>query len=154
MGLRRILLASHGTPGARAAEKAALEKAAHTGAEIVHLYVVPDFWAGMKGDDWLNSPPARNAFGDYLEQELERETEAEIDRLGRAAQEKSVPLTSHVLNGKPADCLLRLAAHCYPDLVVIGAPRKKGEPGYSSRMKLQPLVQSLGCPLLIVPRRS
>ena len=152
MGLCRILLASHGTPGARAAEEAALEKAAHAGAEIVHLYVVPDFWAGMKGDDWLNSPSARNAFGDYLEQELTREAETEISRLNRVARDRSVRLTTHVLNGKPADCLLRLAADCAPDLVIIGTPRKKGEPGYSSRIKLKPLLHALGCPLLIVPR--
>lgn len=153
MGLRRILLASHGTPGARIAEELALEKAARAGAEMVHLYVVPDFWAGMKGDDWLNSPPARNAFGDYLEQELAREAETVINRINQVAQEMGVRLTTHVLNGKPADCLLRLAADCAPDLVIIGAPRKKGEPGYSSRMKLKPLLQSLGCPLLIVPRQ-
>ncbi|HHN67717.1 MAG TPA: universal stress protein [Thermopetrobacter sp.] len=154
MSLRRILLASHGTKGARAAERAALNKAARAGAEIVHLYVVPDFWAGMKGDDWLNSPTARNAFGDYLEKELTREAEAEIDRLNKAAKERGVHLTTHVLNGDPADCLLRLSADCAPGLVIIGQPRPKGETGYNSRMKPEPLLRALACPLLVVPRAS
>jgi len=39
-----------------------------------------------------------------------------------------------------------------PDLVVVGTPRLPGEGGYSSRMKLEPLVRGLRARLLIVPR--
>ncbi|MBI3917985.1 MAG: hypothetical protein HY322_13365 [Betaproteobacteria bacterium] len=45
---QRILLASHGTPGARAAESIALALAM-PGATLFHLTVVPDFWRGMPG---------------------------------------------------------------------------------------------------------
>jgi hypothetical protein len=51
---RAILLASHGTPGARAAEAAAFDLCAQEG-RVHHLVVVPDFWKGMLGDDWLNN---------------------------------------------------------------------------------------------------
>lgn len=49
-----ILLASHGTPGARAAERAAFDLCAADG-RLCHLVIVPDFWKGMLGDDWLNN---------------------------------------------------------------------------------------------------
>ena len=150
--MKRILLASHGTPGARAAERAALELAAAEGAELVHLYVVPDFWRGMRGDDWLNNAATRETFGNYVEGELAKEARAEVERLAAAADRAGVPLSSRAMFGAPADCLLRAAREEEPDLVVVGTPRPPGEGGYSSRMKLEPLVRGLRARLLIVPR--
>ena len=51
MSARRILLASHGTAGARAADRAALEFCREPGAALYHLTVVPDLWLGMMGDE-------------------------------------------------------------------------------------------------------
>jgi hypothetical protein len=72
MGHQRVLVASHGTDGARAAETLALASCA-PGATLHHLYVVPDLWRGMMGDDWLNNVRTRIRFGDYLEGELASE---------------------------------------------------------------------------------
>ena len=69
---RAILLASHGTPGARAAERVALDLCA-PGGRLHHLVVVPDFWKGMLGDDWLNNAAVHVRFGRYVENQLERE---------------------------------------------------------------------------------
>ncbi len=150
----RIILASHGTPGARAAEAAALAEAARLGADIAHLYVVPDFWRGMRGDDWLNNTITQQAFGGYIESELAREARAEISRLAQAARDAGVKLASRAMFGSPADCLLRFATEEAAGLVIIGAPRRKGETGYSSRMKLEPLVRGLAMRLMIVPRAA
>jgi hypothetical protein len=57
-----ILLASHGTAGARAAEAAALDRCAG-GATLHQLVVVPDLWKGMLGDDWLNNAVTQARFG-------------------------------------------------------------------------------------------
>ncbi len=149
-----ILLASHGTPGARAAERHALAEAAASGRPILHLLVVPGFWAGMRGDDWLNSPGARNAFGNYVEDLLSREVEQEVNRLGRAARAAGVALHSRLRQGDPARELLAVAAECAPALVVIGSPRRKGESGYRCRLKIEPLLRHLPAPLLIVPRED
>ena len=154
MSIDRIILASHGTPGARAAEAAALELATREGAGIVHLYVVPDFWRGMRGDDWLNNAVTQERFGEYIESELAREAAEEIDRLGKSAESLGVSLQSRAMFGKPADCLIRLCEEEGGDIAVIGAPRRKGETGYSSRMKLDPLVRALKMRLLIVPREE
>ena len=152
MTARTIITASHGTPGAQAAEDAAIKAARHTGARLIHLYVVPDFWRGMRGDDWLNNAVTQEKFGNYLEGELAREAGRQIDRFTEKAQKNGVPITTRAMFGKPADCLVRLEEEEKPERVFIGAPRKKGETGYNSRMKLEVLVRSLTCPLTIVPR--
>ncbi len=54
MTTNNILLASHGTEGAIAAEKMALSLC-EKGARLHHLLVVPTLWEGMTGDDWLNA---------------------------------------------------------------------------------------------------
>ena len=67
--LNNILLASHGTEGAMAAEKMALILC-NKGAKLHHLIVVPTLWEGITGDDWLNNGSTRDTFRRYLETEL------------------------------------------------------------------------------------
>ena len=96
MHIGKIILASHGTAGARAAEDVALALCAENGATLLHLlvvpdfwkdiFVVPDFWKGMMGDDWLNNAVTRIRFGDYVENQLAGDAAGEIDRLAKAAE--------------------------------------------------------------------
>lgn len=146
----RILLASHGTPGARAAEQAALSLCAREGG-IWHLEVVPDFWKGMRGDDWLNNAITQQRFGDYVESQLERELAEHADALGREVLDRGLSYENLSVLGKPAECLLEAASRETFDLVIIGSPRPKGAPGYRSRMKMETLVRGLQIPLLVVP---
>lgn len=147
---RRILLASHDTKGARAAEAKALALASGGGA-IDLLVVVPDFWKGMCGDDWLNNAATRDRFGKYVEDQLEREIRAHAERFVTEAKAADVSLAVSLRQGDPARCLAEMAKEGRYDLVVIGAPRPKREPGYRSRMSLDTLARELGLPLLIVP---
>ncbi|HET9734457.1 MAG TPA: universal stress protein [Burkholderiales bacterium] len=144
------MLASHGTAGARAAERAALELAA-PGGRLSQLVVVPDFWKGMMGDDWLNNASTRDDYGRHVEQQLEREIEVEVARVRERAAEIGLRYERRVILGKPAECLLEAAASIKPDLVVIGSPRPAGVRGLRSRMQLETLVRALAAPLLIVP---
>jgi nucleotide-binding universal stress UspA family protein len=146
----RILLASHGTPGARAAERVALDLAA-PGATIFHLVVVPDFWRGMMGDDWLNNASTRAAYGRHVEAELAREIEEHRTVLEQAVRAGGRHYEMKVVLGQPDTALLEYAATLRPDLVVIGAPRPKGTPGLRSRMRVEKLVGTLGAPLLVIP---
>lgn len=148
---RRIMLASHGTPGARAAERIALSLCSE-GGTLHHLYVVPDLWRGMMGDDWLNNVSTRIRFGDYLEGELGREADACHDRIATACSDAGLHYRAVLRQGDPADCLLELIGAVDCDLVVIGAPRPKGTPGLRSRMRLEPLLGRLQVPLLVIPR--
>jgi nucleotide-binding universal stress UspA family protein len=150
MKAKRILLASHGTPGGQAAEKAALALAA-PGATLHHLIVVPDFWKGMMGDDWLNNASTRAVYGRYVESELEKEVRANIRRVEGKARRKRLRYRFELVVGKPADCLLACLGRARFDLVVAGAPRRKGQEGLRSRMLTEEVLRSLKTPLLIVP---
>lgn len=146
----RILLASHGTPGAHAAEQAALALCAREGT-IWHLEIVPDFWKGMRGDDWLNNAVTQERFGDYVESQLERELAEHAETLGREVLDLGLSYENLSVLGKPAECLLEAVSRETFDLVVIGSPRPKGADGYRSRMKMETLVRGLRVPLLVVP---
>ncbi len=151
MKIDKIILASHGTPGARAAEDVALELCKENGASLHQLLVVPDFWKGMMGDDWLNNAVTRIRFGNYLENQLAEEAAGEIDRLAKAAELLGVSYSHDIRLGKPAGCLAEACAAGGFDLAVIGSPRPKGTPGYRSRMRLDSLVRSLNVRLMIIP---
>ena len=146
----RVLIASHGTPGACAAERAALDVAAPA-ATIFHLVVVPDFWKGMMGDDWLNNASTRAAYGRHVESQLAREIEQHRLALEQEVRAGGRRYEMKAVLGKPDYALLEHAAAIRPDLVVIGSPRPPGMPGLRSRMRVEKLTGALGVPLLVVP---
>lgn len=147
----RVLIASHGTPGARAAERAALELASPA-ATIYHLVVVPDLWKGMMGDDWLNNASTRSTYGRHVESQLAGEIEEHRLSLEREVRNAGRHYETRVVLGKPDEALLEYAAEIRPDLVVIGAPRPPGMPGLRSRMRVEKLVGALGVALVVIPQ--
>lgn len=144
-----LLLAHHGTAGAARAEALAFDIAAPGITTLVHGLVVPDFWDGMQGDDWLNNASTRDAFARHLETELENENAAQIKVLEARCQERGLAYRVVIRIGDPATCLLEISRTTGADLMLIGPPRPKGEAGYRSRMKLETLARGLACPLLI-----
>ena len=145
---KKILLASHGTEGAQAAEKAALEMCSPD-TSIYHLIVVPDLWKGMMGDDWLNNGITRDTFGRYLESELGREIDEHIAETSSVMEKRGISYKHGIVVGKPEECLLEASKTDDYDLVVIGSPRPKNKQGLRSKMKLEPLAQSLSVPLFV-----
>lgn len=147
---RNILLASHGTEGAKAAEKMAIVLCG-TGATIHHIVVVPDLWKGLMGDDWLNNGITRDRFGRHIESELGREIDNHSDKLCEQVKKSGNHYSREIVLGKPDGCLIDACKEGNFDLVVIGSPRPKGVPGLRSRMTLESLAKKLSTPLLIVP---
>ncbi len=147
---KHVLLPSHGTVGAQAAESVAIELCAED-AKIHHLVVVPDLWKGMMGDDWLNNGVTRDRYARYLETELGREVEEHCERVRSKAKEKGVHYSCEIVLGKPDECLIEACMETDYDLVVMGSPRPKGTPGLRSRMATKSLTQALSSPLLTVP---
>lgn len=145
-----ILLASHGTPGSQAAESLALSLMG-SGGILHHLLVVPEFWRGMMGDDWLNNVRTRIQFGEYLEGQLTREVTEHLERLTQATRARGLDYRPRVCQGEPTEILIQHLREISCELLVIGAPRPKGEPGLRSRLRLEPLARSLTVPLLITP---
>lgn len=144
-----LLLAHHGTAGAARAETLAFEVAEAGVTTVVHALVVPDFWDGMQGDDWLNNASTRDTFARHLESQLDKENAGQILALQERCRERGLAYRSLVKVGDPATCLVDMASEAGADLVVLGPPRAKGEPGYRSRMNLETLTRGLSCPLLI-----
>jgi len=150
---RKLLLCQHGTPGAQAAEQLALELAEPGITTVIHCLVVhKQVWAGMQGDDWLNNASTRDDFARHVESMLSADAERVSAGVAARCQERGIASEATVRLGEPAECVLATAAETGADLVVIGAPRRKGEEGLRSRMDLEKLVRGLACPLLIVPR--
>ncbi|MDP2826437.1 MAG: universal stress protein [Sulfuritalea sp.] len=147
----KLLLCHHGTRGAQAAETLAHEFAVPGATTLVHCLVVPELWAGMQGDDWLNDASTRDAFGDYVENMLENDAKRELAAVASRCTERGLACESVMRFGNPAETVLAVAGEVGADLVVIGSPRKKGEEGLRSRMELEKLVRGLQCPLLIAP---
>ena len=149
-----LLLAHHGTAGAACAEALACSVAVPGETRILHLLVVPDFRGGMQGDDWLNNAWTRDAFARHLEGRLEADARAEVEALAARCAGHGLACESLVRYGDPAQCLIEAAREAAADLVVIGPPRPRGEPGYRSRMDLEKLARGLSVPLLVASRRG
>ena len=146
---RTLLLAHHGTAGAERALELALSLAAPGTTRLLHLYVVPDFWGGMQGDDWLNNAWTRDAFAVHVERQLDAEATTEVDGLAARCLSRGFACEALIRFGEPAECLLAAAREVRPELVVIGPPRPKGVEGYRSRMDLEKLARGLAAPLLV-----
>ncbi|MBI4754137.1 MAG: universal stress protein [Betaproteobacteria bacterium] len=146
---RKLLLAHHGTAGGRRAESLALHLAVPGETQVIHLYVVPDFWAGMQGDDWLNNSWTRDAFGRHVENELERDARQQMAEVAEACNARGVSYESVLRFGDAAECVIALAQEREADLVVIGPPRPRGVQGLRSRMSVEKLVRGLGVPLVV-----
>jgi nucleotide-binding universal stress UspA family protein len=151
--IERLLLAYHGTEGARIAEALAFRIAVPARTLVLHLYVVPEFWSGMQGDDWLNNAWTRDAFATHVEHELATEANEHISAVAAACAARGIKSESALRIGDPAECLVALAQERAADLVVVGPPRAKGVAGYRSRMNLETLVRKLRVPLLVAGRQ-
>jgi len=150
MSTNNILLASHGTNGAQAAEQMAISLC-NKGGTIHHLVVVPTLWEGMTGDDWLNNGSTRDNFRRYLESELEQEVAEHCERISKHAKENDIEYTNEVVVGEPDECLVDVSKKQDYDLVVMGAPRPKGVSGLRSRMANDKVTRTISTPILIAP---
>jgi len=150
MKFTKLLCASHGSTGAKAAENLALELC-KGGGELHHLFVVPDFWRGMRGDDWLNNAATQDRYGKYVERQLATEADEVIKHLKQACQKADIKYTHDVQVGKPADCLLKASQTREFDLIVIGSPRPKNAAGLRSKINLTRLLPMLKVPIIIAP---
>jgi len=151
---QHVLLASHDTAGARAAEQAVLDGMANGGARggaLHHLVIVPEFWRSMSGDGWRCNGSNVRDFCDYLEGQIDREIEDHLRRVHAAALAHGLAYEAASRHGPLADCLIEEARRIRPELVVIGSPRPKGVAGLRSRMDVDRLMRALRVPLVVVP---
>lgn len=145
-----ILLASHGTAGALAAENKAIAVCAK-GGKIHHLIVVPSLWQGMTGDDWLNNGATRDQFRRYLENALGNEVDSHCERVSKNTIRHQLRYSKEIVLGEPSSALIDASIKEPFDLIVMGSRRPKGMKGLRSRMLTKDLMDCVQLPLLIVP---
>jgi nucleotide-binding universal stress UspA family protein len=148
--VKHILLASHDTAGAHAAEKLAYTFCT-TDTTLHHLIVVPDFWKGTMGDDWLNNASTRETFGNYLESQLEQEIRTHVKRMLQETEQRKINYEYEIVQGKPTECLIKRAATGPVDVIVMGSYRPKANTGLNSRMLDESIFRQIHVPLLIAP---
>ncbi len=146
---KRILLATHGTPGARKAETLAENWARQSGAELAVISIFNDDWKHMTGDDWLNTSTARMQFASYVEDQVN----SEMDALEQRLREQFDGLELRFLrrSGVIENQLCKAAEEIGADIVVMGAYQKKQAPGFKARFENRQLHPQLPCPLLVAP---
>lgn len=148
---KTILLATHGTKGARSAEEFAVGLAAEQGASLCCLHVINEDWKWMTGDDWLNTSASRNQFARHVENELNSEARTVIERVEQKAAAKSLIFSSRTEVGNPASVILKTSAEIGADLIVMGARQEKQDCGFKSRISWDNLVSGPSVPILVVP---
>lgn len=148
--MKTILLASHGSEGALAAEQKALGYCGE-GVSLTHLVVVPEFWEGMTGDDWLNNGGTRNTFCRYVESELENEVRENLQRVQAAVEASGAGYDYKVMQGEPDKCLLALVEELDCERVILGGLRPKGVTGLRSRMLTDKVLRDLDVALEVLP---
>ena len=150
MNIQNIILASHGTRGAQAAEQT-LFSILNRGMSVMHLIVVPDFWEGMMGDDWLNNASTRDVYKDYVEGELEKEVRETIQRVKLFVEQQEASYDTRLVRGEPDKCLLSLIEEVDVDTLILGGRRPKGVEGLRSYMLTERLMKGLTKQLLVTP---
>lgn len=146
-----VLLASHGTEGAQAAERMAIQEYCAAGAMLHHLFVVPSFWRDMTGDDWLNNGSTRDVYRRYLESELGKEADQCIERVKSLALANGLEYQSELMLGEPRECLLNAVEQQAFDLIVVGSSRPRHIPGLRSRMLTSSLSRLLQDKMIVAP---
>jgi nucleotide-binding universal stress UspA family protein len=148
---KKILLATHGTKGAQAAEDLSVELAREQGATLLCIHVVNEDWKWMTGDDWLNTSASRNRFARHVEDELAGEAEVIRARVAEKAAESSVPVAFEKTVGNPGKVILEAASGTGADLIVMGSRQKRQDEGFKSRISWDKLFVESTVPIILAP---
>lgn len=147
--MKHILLATHGTPGARKAEALAKAWADQYGARVTVLSIINEAWGDMTCDDWLNTSTTRNNFGSYVAGEIAKEIEGVWGRVREEFQGVEIDFLSK--GGALEDVLAEAAEKVSADVAIMGAWQKTQAPGFKDRFENKRLHPQMPCPLVVAP---
>jgi len=147
--MKHILLATHGTPGARKAEALARQWADNYGAKVTVLSIINEAWGDMTCDDWLNTSTTRNRFGKYVAGEIASEIQAVWDRVKDDFDNMEIDFITE--SGTLDNALVSAVGRVDPDVVIMGAWQKVQAPGFKDRFQNKTLHPQIQCPLVVAP---
>ncbi len=147
--MKHILLATHGTPGARKAETLARQWADTYDAKVTVLSIINEAWGDMTCDDWLNTSTTRNNFASYVSGEIASEIQAVWDRVREDFDGVDIEFISK--GGKLDNVLAEAAEKVGADVVIMGAWQKVQAPGFRDRFENKRLHPQMPCPMVVAP---
>lgn len=148
---KKILVATHGTKGAQAAEDLAVDLAREHGAILHCIHVVNEDWKWMTGDDWLNTSASRNRFARHVENELGLEAEVIRKRISEKSSRRAVSVAFENVVGNPGKMILQAASGAGADLIVMGARQPRQDQGFKSRIDWNKLLGESTVPIILAP---
>ncbi len=149
---KRILVATHGTEGAKKAEIYGIGLARALGAELHGLYVIHRDWSSLVGIEWLHSSHARMEFYRYAESEFNLRAKEVLEAFKQHANGMEVSTAIKV--GEPAEVIAEEAKDSHVDIIVIGASSTGRSEEYKARISLKKLIKLAPCPVLVANNAS
>lgn len=149
---KRILIATHGTEGAKKAEAYAIGLAREFGAEIHGLYVIHKDLGSLVGIEWLHNSHVRMEFYRHAESEFYLRAEEVLDAFGEHA--KGIEVATAIKVGEPAEVIAEEARDIGADLIVIGGESSVRSEEYKAKVSLKKLVKLAPCPVLVANNAS
>jgi len=144
--MRRILHATDFSRASARAFAAALERARQDRARlaVVHVLVPPSpFIAGEQPASWLE-----------LEARARRDARRRLDAAVAAAERAGVAVEGKLVEGAPAEAIVRAARRGRADLIVIGTHGRSGLGRLFMGSVAARVLQLAACPVLTVRGRS
>jgi nucleotide-binding universal stress UspA family protein len=151
MMVKKILVATHGTTGAKEAEICAIGLAKALGAELHGLYVIHKDWGSLVGIEWLHASHVRMEFYRYAESQLASRAEEVLNAFAERADGTEV--TTAVKVGDPAEVIAEEAGDSDADFIVIGGKSDVRSEEYNARISLKKLTKLAPCPVLVAKER-
>jgi len=148
--IKKILVATHGTAGAVAAEQYALDLARTLDAGLHALYVIHEGWGSLVGIEWLHSSETRMDFYRYAESELFRMADAALEDFVRRAAACGLNVTTSVRVGDPGEAIVSESRERGSDLIVLGEAGGKRSEEYKAKISMNKLLKSAPCSVLRV----
>jgi nucleotide-binding universal stress UspA family protein len=149
---KKILVATHGTEGAKNAESYAINLAREFGAELHGLYVIHKGWSSLVGIEWLHPSSTRMEFYKYAEAEFIRRAEEVLDALREHST--GIEITTSIRVSEPAEAIAEEARDRGGDLIVIGNGSNRRSEEYKAKVSLKKLVKLAPCPVLVANNDS
>jgi len=140
--LNRVLLATNFRPSSAAATQLATSIANHTGAQLHAVYVIGDFY------EQLSAVFPEMGLGAITR--LRSHAQERLTQLSRASGPKA---TTHIVEGRPYQEIVKLASNIEADLIVIGTAVHGSLFGSNQVLgsEIERVIRTSPCPVLCVP---
>ena len=141
---RRILHPTDFSPASAAAFARALDEARTSGAELILVHVLSPI-IPMVGDGYI-SPKAY----EDLDRAARQHSRKELDLLAARARAPRVRITPVLVEGSPADQIVRVARARRADLIVMGTHGRTGLDRLFMCSVAERVIGTASCPVLTV----